>query len=338
MTGRKTVTRTKSVRRPVKRPSITIRVLKFFLNSASALAFAAGEFIVRNPVFTGGATAFAVVFGFVAANALWYQPEAHNAVFFSTRPELVFKPTPRNALFGAGAKGGQAPSQPVANTAPVPDQTAGQLSLPEIISDDMLPALAPNADADIARLQLRLSALGIYKGPIDGFGGPQTRAAVERWRALEGKLNLPQTQNNQAAIRSGAPAAESAGRMDNIASVIARASPVPDEKPVPARAETALRPRAATVSLRPAENKTRSSAEKGPAGEQAPPVPITVQDIIRVQAGLKAFGNDAVPVTGQVDKATSDAVREFQKLFRLPVTGRIDATLIGKMREIGLIG
>lgn len=316
------------MRRPAKRPSITIRFLKFFLNSASVLAVAAGEFIVRNPVFTGGATAFAVVFGFVAANALWYQPEAHDAVFFSTRPELVFKPTPRGALLGSTA---------ITQTASKQTETDNSVSLQspqtEAITDDMLPALAANADVEVARLQMRLSMLGIYKGPIDGFGGPQTREAVERWRALEGKLNPPQMQSNLVQQKSETRAVKA---VDNIASVIERANPKPSEKPVLAKAESATRPVAEPVSLRPKQAETKPKPTV--TITSAPSGPITSQDIIRVQAGLKAFGNDSVPVNGQIGKVTSDAVREFQKLFRLPVTGEIDATLIGKMREIGLIG
>ena len=56
-----------------------------------------------------------------------------------------------------------------------------------------------------------------------------------------------------------------------------------------------------------------------------------------MQAGLKAFGNDMVPVNGQPGKATESAIREFQKLFNMRQTGEIDSALIAKMREIGLI-
>lgn len=84
------------MRKPAKRRSLGSRLLHFFFTSASALAIAAGDFIVRNPVLTGGATAFLVVLSFVSANALWYQPEAHNAVFFRTRPDFVFADATRS--------------------------------------------------------------------------------------------------------------------------------------------------------------------------------------------------------------------------------------------------
>ena len=44
-----------------------------------------GAAAMRNPVATGGTTAFAIVFSFVAANALWYQPGQHPSPFLRTR-------------------------------------------------------------------------------------------------------------------------------------------------------------------------------------------------------------------------------------------------------------
>ena len=41
----------------------------------------------------GGSAAFAIVFSFVAANAMWYQPGAHPSPFLRTR--LPFRPEPR---------------------------------------------------------------------------------------------------------------------------------------------------------------------------------------------------------------------------------------------------
>ena len=44
-----------------------------------------------------------------------------------------------------------------------------------------------------------------------------------------------------------------------------------------------------------------------------------------------------VEIDGKVGTSTKNAVSEFQKLFRLPVTGEPDAKLLAKMQEIGLI-
>lgn len=319
-----------STRKPAKRPSLGRRLLQAFFSSASALAIFAGNFIVRNPVLTGGATAFAVVMGFVSANALWYQPEAHNAVFFKTRTDFVFKATPRAYLPGTApvVKTEDTASTQPAETSPQPQTETAELSLDRLqvtgSVDEMLPALAPNADVEIARLQQRLLTLGIYQGAVDGFTGPQTREAIERWQALQQKV--------------GAPSQKSAVMLpkeDDVAKFIDMSVPTPRPQPAVLKVET---PKKRAPDLASLESKP-VQAKKQPVELAAfqPQAQISSQDIVRVQAGLKAFGNEMVSVDGVPGKSTQDAIREFQKLFKLPVTGEVDATLISKMREIGLI-
>ena len=56
----------------------------------------------------------------------------------------------------------------------------------------------------------------------------------------------------------------------------------------------------------------------------------------KIQAGLKAFGNDGMEIDGVIGAKTRSAIREFQSLFGLPVTGEPDQKVYAKMREIGL--
>ena len=58
--------------------------------------------------------------------------------------------------------------------------------------------------------------------------------------------------------------------------------------------------------------------------------------ILKIQAGLKAFGNDGMEIDGVIGSKTRAAIKEFQSLFGLPVTGEPDEKLYAKMREIGL--
>jgi peptidoglycan hydrolase-like protein with peptidoglycan-binding domain len=51
---------------------------------------------------------------------------------------------------------------------------------------------------------------------------------------------------------------------------------------------------------------------------------------------LKAFGQDGIEVDGIPGARTKNAIREFQSIFGLPVTGEPDQALYDKMREIGL--
>ncbi len=63
----------------------------------------------------------------------------------------------------------------------------------------------------------------------------------------------------------------------------------------------------------------------------------SVEDIIQVQKALHIFGNEEVIITGIEDQKTIEALKQFQKMFDLPVTGKINHTILMKMREIGLL-
>ena len=67
------------------------------------------------------------------------------------------------------------------------------------------------------------------------------------------------------------------------------------------------------------------------------PSQIPSAEVVKVQAALRAFGNADVVVDGVSGAQTEAAIREFQALFHLPVTGEIDGTLLDKMRAVGLI-
>jgi len=60
------------------------------------------------------------------------------------------------------------------------------------------------------------------------------------------------------------------------------------------------------------------------------------RQIMKLQAGLRAFGNEGIEVDGIVGARTRAAIHEFQSLFGLPETGEPDEALYAKMREIGL--
>lgn len=70
--------------------------------------------------------------------------------------------------------------------------------------------------------------------------------------------------------------------------------------------------------------------------ETSSAVPRSDKMVLRIQAGLKAFGNDGIEIDGVVGSRTRAAILEFQSLFGLPQTGEPDQTLYIKMRDIGL--
>ncbi len=343
------------MRKNAKRRSFGRRFFDACLTGVSRMALAAGDIVARNPVVAGGATAFLVTLGFVASNAIWYQPQAHDGVFFKTRPEQVFRAVAKDNSEAARKLTGNVTAQePVRKitgheAAPVTEKPQAVATLPETTVDGGdLPALAPNGDKQVAIMQYNLKQLGFYSGNVDGLTGPQTRTALEQWQNVQAKL--APDQNNAAkpaekqlsieeAIAVAVPAARPETRPDTQPENSARAVPVAERRPAPiaVRAEEKT-PVQAVRSNSASQNATETTASVQPVSARTSSgQAVSAEELVRIQAGLKAFGNDMVVVDGVPGKTTEDAIREFQKLFRLNVSGKPDSELIGKMREIGLI-
>lgn len=58
--------------------------------------------------------------------------------------------------------------------------------------------------------------------------------------------------------------------------------------------------------------------------------------VVRIQGGLRAFGNEHIEIDGIAGEQTRQAIREFQTLFGLEANGNADETVLAKMRELGL--
>ncbi|WP_074380890.1 peptidoglycan-binding domain-containing protein [Bartonella doshiae] len=63
----------------------------------------------------------------------------------------------------------------------------------------------------------------------------------------------------------------------------------------------------------------------------------SVTDITKVQKALRMFGNQEITVSGVEDQKTVEALKQFQKMFELPITGKVDHAVLMKMREVGLL-
>jgi His-Xaa-Ser repeat protein HxsA len=63
-------------------------------------------------------------------------------------------------------------------------------STPRATTDPALLTRGEKLRLQILRVQIRLTSLGIYEGPIDGIRNPQTDLALKRFQAVKG---LPQS-------------------------------------------------------------------------------------------------------------------------------------------------
>lgn len=175
---------------------------------------------------------------------------------------------------------------------------------------ETVPQAAPaQGDPVVARVQRILAGLKLYSGPVDGLPGPMTQAAVENYQRIVGlevdgeitEALLDQIDGRRATAQGAVPVPRPAPRSRDVAG---------NEPP----AETGVNGSETTASI-----------------------PAVSEELKRVQAGLRAFGNEQIEIDGLMGTKTSSAIREFQSLFGLPETGESDARLVAKMREIGLI-
>lgn len=274
-----------------------------------------GAFLSRHRFAVGGLTAFVVAFSYVTANAVWYQPHAHGGAFFPTRPlpgqwqsaepaaqggdeTIIRLERAEAAREPAGqTETARAPFVQMPEAAPTP-RPAPQPAPVRFGSDDT-PALPP----------------------LPAPAGDPVVADVQRILAemnlysgeIDG-LTGPQTRSAIETYRRAVGMTASAEIDDQLLAQLG-ASP---------RAESAAPP---LPYGSPGTDLIQTASS-------TPDVPDPM--VMRIQAGLKAFGNEGIEIDGVVGERTRAAILEFQALFGLPETGEADQTLYAKMREIGL--
>ena len=177
---------------------------------------------------------------------------------------------------------------------------------PETTINIVRPNAAPapmKGDPVVEQVQGILKDLDFYSGTVDGISGPNTRKAIQ---AYQQKVGLNASGEIDALL------------LDQLGATPKTAS-VPKPQPRP---DTQA---AVPVSLQTNSGQANAAPTQGPDPR-----------IVKIQAGLKAFGNDDMQLDGVVGSRTKAAIKEFQSLFGLPQTGEPDEIVYVKMREIGL--
>jgi peptidoglycan hydrolase-like protein with peptidoglycan-binding domain len=184
----------------------------------------------------------------------------------------------------------------------LPDETTILIERPD-------PPRQVLGDPMVKNVQETLKELNFYDGEVDGLFGPNTRLAIEAYQAKMG-MRVTGTVD------------------DSLLDQLGTGSVMPAVLPSPAPRGELAKPAVATG---PASREAVKDAA-------AKPVSFTRDErIAKVQAGLKEFGNEAIEVDGVMGTRTEAAIREFQSLFGLPMTGEADQAVYAKMKEIGLV-
>ena len=268
-----------------------------YLDVAGMLASGAGAKISANPALAGSTVAFAVVMFYVSTNALFYQPFQHKDALFSTRSMQEYT----------------APDLPKPLVG-LATKGAKTQSFKVTREDAMAPARR-EADPTLADIQSALAQMKLYNGTVDGLPGPKTRAAIAQFQQEAGL--------------------EPTGVIDPLLLDAIRTASIPADKvPAPKLKAKPTAPKIAAKSATSTEPAEAQRVETSSAGETSG---LSNNDILRLQAGLKAFGNEFIEVDGKIGSKTRDAISEFQSLFQLTVSGEPNMEVLEKLKEIGLV-
>jgi peptidoglycan hydrolase-like protein with peptidoglycan-binding domain len=201
----------------------------------------------------------------VLINALYLQPGPHPAPIFTIKPRPVSAANATSALH-------------------VPRPRPGDLAKTE--------SGARSQTDIIADIQRELERRGFYDGPIDGFHGPRTDAAIRDFEQAAGLK----------------PAAQPS---EELLQIILRSS----AKPAPASQQRALQDANASVRGDAIGDLIAGSSRR----------------VLAVQRALGDFGYGPVKPTGVVGPDTRAAIEKFERDRRLPVTGQLSDRLVREL-------
>ncbi|MBX5022679.1 peptidoglycan-binding domain-containing protein [Rhizobium lentis] len=274
------------------------------LQGASAL----GGVIGRNPSVAGGTIAFFVIFSFVAANALWYQPGLHPHPIFRTRD-----PQSPNVL-GARRPADEQPAEVTTFRIERPEDAATTSATPA-------PATPAQQPSELVMdIQQQLVRRGLYNGTADGIIGPRTSAAILFFQETVGMAQTGEaTPEVLAALKTDAVGP----------------STVPAEKPREDVRSKAAAEDPVAAAIRSAEKTVKtapSAAKQLPSSEL-----VNVDLVLKIQKGLSNMAYANVGVDGVAGEQTRAAIRHFQKHYNLPENGEPNEAVLKKLKEIGAI-
>ncbi|MDZ7822859.1 MAG: peptidoglycan-binding domain-containing protein [Ahrensia sp.] len=258
--------------------------------------------------------------GFIFSNALFFQQGQHPGVLFKTR-DIENNYSLRADELGIGtAETIDDKAKSVTRIVLNANSNRGiENALPQKVVTRPVTSSTPinsqsngasSANGEFAQLQQLLLQLGFYDGSVDGLSGPKTKAAIEAYKVNVGLRGIELTT---AELLTSA--------RNNLIVTAA----IPSKRPTTSQ----------EIPSQKVET-VRYTPPTTPRPEQSPARSVD-SNILKVQAGLRAFGNKTVGVDGKMGPQTVNAIKEFQNLFKLPATGAVDNELIRKMSDVGLI-
>nr|WP_316653241.1 peptidoglycan-binding domain-containing protein [uncultured Gellertiella sp.] len=305
-----------------------------------------GRLAWRYPRPAAGAALFAIIFGAIAANALWYQPHRLTTPYLATRDASRFDALPGWHGKAAGQSAdvttyrieradgvvveGEGPQAATGTTPSVEGAGLQAASLPATASGQ-----PPNVALNVA-VQQALIRRGLYAGAADGEIGPRTSAAILFFQQTAG---LPQTGEVSDALlqalaaNGGGTSPPAAPARDPVAATIV-ASEVPAPQTAPPR------PKKQATAAKSPDRLVKVSASgddlaaiiQNAGGSNA-----DGERIRQIQQGLIRMSYPDVTPDGVAGPSTRKAIRAFEKYYNLPITGEPSQSVLNHMRDFGLV-
>jgi peptidoglycan hydrolase-like protein with peptidoglycan-binding domain len=244
---------------------------------ATRMLMASGAMIARHPRALGGLVVFGVVFSFIAANALWYQPRRHPAPLLATRAATDLKQVA------------------AADDAIEPGVTVFRI---ERESDEPAPE-KPRPSELVRQIQAGLAARNAYDGPVDGLSGPKTEAAIVFFEQSEG---MEETGLASEAVLARLEALAAASESDaDIRTASTKAEPEDDEVAALIEAsEEVDKPVAVIPAEKPASPALVMKIQKALSGLAYADVKVDGIPGDATRAAIRAFERSyRLPVTGE---------------------------------------
>ncbi|WP_162894687.1 peptidoglycan-binding domain-containing protein [Rhizobium terrae] len=303
----------------------------------SSLAMGAGRAAARHPKTLFGVATFGIVFSFVAANALWYQPGGHPSPFLATRDA-----TDPNRIAGY---------RPMRRIAP-DDVTTFRIERAAPAAAPPAVTPAPVSPPAAAPLPAGIPAASPAQRPAPPQAAPQQTAAHPAPAPAPSAAPPaapPVSKPVQAETARTAPSAPARGAQPM------PPKPVPASRPVEnasARGEDAVAAAIRAADRKPfmtppadIPNSTGSNPGRSvPPSAQKPAAPLSSAPdakpsslVLQIQRGLSNIAYADVEVDGVAGSQTKAAIRRFQKHYRLPETGEPDEMVLKKLKSIGAL-
>ncbi|MEX3008075.1 peptidoglycan-binding protein [Hoeflea sp. TYP-13] len=228
------------------------------------------------------------------------------AFTFVTINALVYQPGKHPApLYNTRTTSGYNVRIPALEDVPIPSSrvTTFRIEHSDPQSTASIPdRKAPPADITVYNLQSAMRARGLYNGTVDGVFGPQTANSIRNY------------QKGQGLEPTGEPTDALLVHL-----LISDLDVVAVPRPKPGTVTEIL--------------KAEKPAQAPRAAAEDPVADL----IVSIQKGLSNIAYDDVKVDGVIGRQTTEAIADFQRHYRLPVTGQPDKLVLKKLREIGAL-